>query len=82
MSAGLEFKQSLHLCNVSNLIIFLVFQLRTFKVGFSGPKTFRGFEKRAPVRESNPDHSGSQSALYPFLLLVLVLYFTVGENRQ
>ena len=48
MSAGLEFKQSLNLCNVSNLIIFLVFRLRSFKVGFSGPKTFRGFRETGP----------------------------------
>ena len=39
------FKQSLHLCSVSNLRIVLFFQLRTFKVGFSGPKTFRGFRE-------------------------------------
>ena len=48
MSAGLEFTQSLNLCNVSNLRIFLVFQLRSFKVGFSGPKTFRGFRETGP----------------------------------
>ena len=36
MSTGFAFKQSLHLCSVCNLRIFLVFQLRTFEVGFSG----------------------------------------------
>ena len=41
MSTYFAFKQNLHLCSVSNLRIFLVFQLRTFKVGFSGPKSFR-----------------------------------------
>ena len=41
MSTGFAFKQSLHFCSVSNLRIVLVFQLRTFKVGFSGPKSFR-----------------------------------------
>ena len=45
---GFAFKQSLHFCSVSSPRIFLVFQLRTFKVGFSGPKTFRGFEKQGP----------------------------------
>ena len=45
MSTGFAFKQSLHLHSVSNLRIFLVFQLRPFKVGFSGPKTFRGFRE-------------------------------------
>ena len=48
MSKGFAFKQSLQLCNVSNVRIFLVFQLRTFKVGFSGPKTFRGFRETGP----------------------------------
>ena len=43
MSTGFAFKQRSHLRSVSNLRIVLVFQLRTFKVGFSGPKTFRGF---------------------------------------
>ena len=38
MSAGYAFKQSLHICSVSILRIFLVFQLWTFKVGFSGPR--------------------------------------------
>ena len=41
-------KQSLHLCSLSNLRIFLVFQLRTFEVGFSGPKTFRDFRGTGP----------------------------------
>ena len=41
MSTGFAFKRNFHLCSVSNLRIFLVFQLRTFKVGFSGPKTLR-----------------------------------------
>ena len=40
---GFAFKQSLLLRNVSNVRI--VFQLLTFKVSLSGPKTF---EKRAP----------------------------------
>ena len=57
MSAGLEFKQSLHLCNVSNLRIFLVFQLRTFEVGFLGPKTFRGFREMGPC-SGVPVHKG------------------------
>ena len=48
MSTGFAFKQSLHLCSVSNLRIFFVFQLRTFKVGFSGPKLCGAFEKQAP----------------------------------
>ena len=49
MSTGFAFKQRLHLCSVSNLSIVLVLQLQNFKVGFSGPKTFRGaFENRAP----------------------------------
>ena len=45
MSTGFAFKQSLHLCSVSNVRIFLVFQLRTFKVGVSGPKTFLDFRE-------------------------------------
>ena len=49
MSTSFSFMLSSHLCSVSNLRIFLVFQLRNSKVGFSGPKTFLGaFEKRAP----------------------------------
>ena len=48
MSTGFAFKQGLHLCSVSNLRILLVFQLRSFKVGFSGPKTFRGFRETGP----------------------------------
>ena len=48
MSTGFAFKQSLHLCSVSNLRIFLVFQLRTFRVGFSGPKTFCGLLRNGP----------------------------------
>ena len=48
MSTGFAFKQSLHLCSVSNLRILLVFQLRSFKVGFLGPKTFRGFRETGP----------------------------------
>ena len=51
MSTGFAFKQSLHLYSVSNLRIFLVFQLRTFKVGFSGPKCFRGFRETGPWAE-------------------------------
>ena len=53
MSTGFAFKQSLHLCSVSNLTIFLVFQLQTFKVGFSGPKPFRGFRETGPRFRSN-----------------------------
>ena len=41
---------------------FLLFQLRTFKVGFSGPKLSEAFEKRTPggdiahlVRVMDPD---------------------------
>ena len=45
MSTDFASKESLHLGNVSNLRIFLFFQLRTFKVGFSGPKTFRDFRE-------------------------------------
>ena len=48
MSTGFAFKQSLHLCNVSILRIFLVFQLRTFKVGFRARNISGAFEKRAP----------------------------------
>ena len=48
MSTGFAFKQSLHLRSVSNLRILLVCQLRSFKVGFSGPKTFRGFRETGP----------------------------------
>ena len=48
MSTGFVFKQSLHLYSVSHLAIFLVFQLRTFKVGFSGPKPFRDFRETGP----------------------------------
>ena len=44
MSKGFAFKQNLHLCSVSNLRIVLVFQLRIFKVGFSGP----GFRETGP----------------------------------
>ena len=51
MSTGFAFKQSLHLCSVSNLKILMVFQLRTFKVGFSGPKPFRGFRETGPRSE-------------------------------
>ena len=44
MSTGFAFKQRLHLCSVWNLRIFLVFQLRAFKVGFSrnGPQVSGG----------------------------------------
>ena len=48
MSTGFAFKQRLHLCSLSNLRIFLGFQLRTFKVRFSCPKTFRGFRETGP----------------------------------
>ena len=48
VSTGFAFKQTLYLCSVSNLRILLVFQLRTFKVVFSGPKTFRGFRETGP----------------------------------
>ena len=48
MSTGFAFKQSLHLCSILNLIIFVVFQLQTFKVGFLGPKTSQGFQEMGP----------------------------------
>ena len=48
MSTGFAFKQSLHLCSVLNLRIFLVFQLWTFKVGFLGPKTVLGLLTNGP----------------------------------
>ena len=48
MSTGFAFKQSLHLRSVSNLRIFLVSQPRTFKVGFSGPKTVPGLSGNGP----------------------------------
>ena len=48
MSPSFVFKQRLQSCSVSNLRIFLVFQLRTFKVGFSDPKTFRDFRETVP----------------------------------
>ena len=49
MSTGFVFKDSLHLCNFSNLRIFMVFQLQTLiKVDFSGTKLSGAFEKRAP----------------------------------
>ena len=48
MSTAFAFKQSLHLCSVSNLRTCLVLQLRNFKVRFSGPKTFRGFSRNGP----------------------------------
>ena len=48
MSTDFVFKQRLHLCSVSNLKILMVFQRRTFKVGFSGPKTFRDFRQTGP----------------------------------
>ena len=53
MSTSFAFKQSLHLCSVSNLKILMAFQLRTFEVGFSG-KLSGTFEKRAPARALNP----------------------------
>ena len=49
MSTGFAFKQSLHLRSVSNLRIFLVFQPRTFKVGFSGSKTVPGLSRNGPL---------------------------------
>ena len=49
MSTGFAFKQSLHLCSFSNPRLFLVFQLRTFKDRFSGPKTFRNFRETSPL---------------------------------
>ena len=45
MTTALLFEQSFPLCSVLNLRIFLVFQLRNFKVGFSGSNTFRGFRE-------------------------------------
>ena len=42
MSTGFAIEQSLNLCSFSNLRIFLVLQLQTFKVGFSGPKNVLG----------------------------------------
>ena len=45
---GLTLTGALHLCCVSNLRILLVFQLRPFKLGFSGPKTFRSFRETGP----------------------------------
>ena len=48
MSTGFAFKQSLHLCSVSNLRIFWFFSYGVFQVGFSGPKTFRGFRETGP----------------------------------
>ena len=72
MSTGFAFKQSLHLCNFSNLRIFLVFQLRTFKVGISGPKTFRGFRETGP-RPSNHVPGLSLSFLFSPLMLLPIL---------
>ena len=61
MSTSFAFKQSLHLCRVSNLRIFLVSQLRTFKVDFSGPKTFQDFRDRGPFLERPGNFSGPKS---------------------
>ena len=49
MSIGFAFKQSLHLCSVSNLGIFLVFQVLTLKVGFSGTKTIPALSRNGPL---------------------------------
>ena len=54
ISTGFATKQSLQLCSFSNLRIFLVFQLRTFKVGFSGPKTFPGRSRNGPQDTDKP----------------------------
>ena len=46
MSTGFVFEQRLHLCSVWNLRIILVFQLRIFKVGFSGARFSESFRAR------------------------------------
>ena len=63
MSTGFAFKQSLHLCSVSDLRLVLVFRLRTFKVGVSGPKTdFPGLSRNGPlIGEIVPRQYGSVS---------------------
>ena len=73
MSTGFAFKQSLHLYSVSNLRIFLVFQLRTFKVGFSGPECFRGFRETGPWAELLENWLALTSVKYHDNLLTLML---------
>ena len=77
MSTDFAFKESLHLCSVLNLRIFLVFQLRTFQIGFSGPKTFRVFRETGRwigiepgISDSEPDVLTTQ----PRCLRVLFLW--------
>ena len=49
MSTGSAFKQSLHFMQrFESKNLFGFFQLRNFKVGFSGAKTFRGFRTMGP----------------------------------
>ena len=48
MSTGFAFKQSLHLCNLSNLKIFLVFRYGLLKLAFRFRKLSGAFEKRGP----------------------------------
>ena len=48
ISTVFAFKQSLHLCSILNLRIFLAFQLGTFEAGFLGLKTFQDFRETSP----------------------------------
>ena len=60
MSTGFAFKQRLHLCSVSNLRIFLVFQLRTFRA----QKCSGAFEKRAPGHRNSKERSRHVDKIY------------------
>ena len=42
-----------------------VLELRTFKVGFSGPKTFRGFRETGPRYNIGTDYAGNVMELGP-----------------
>ena len=51
MSTGFAFKQSLQLCNVSNLRIFWFFSYGLLKLAFRARKCSGTFEKRAPGKQ-------------------------------
>ena len=54
----------------------LVFQLRTFQIGFSGPKTFRGFRETGPQDQRNK----AQIIKVRLIILPLHLYFFLSSS--
>ena len=57
------FQHLLHLCNVSNSRF--LFQPRTLKVGYSGPKAFRGFRETDPIESIDASTSSNLHTAVP-----------------